>query len=107
MNPKFSPKRLVLIDAHAVLHRAYHALPQFSNSRGEPTGGLYGLAAMLIKLITTFRPDYIAAAYDLPKPTFRHEAYKDYKAGRAKADDALISQMKRSREIFSAFNIRG
>ena len=105
MNPKFSPKRLVLIDAHAVLHRAYHALPQFSNSRGEPTGGLYGLAAMLIKLITTFRPDYIAAAYDLPKPTFRHEAYKDYKAGRAKADDALISQMKRSREIFSAFNI--
>jgi len=62
MNPKFSPKRLVLIDAHAVLHRAYHALPQFSNSRGEPTGGLYGLAAMLIKLITTFRPDYISMA---------------------------------------------
>ncbi|MEK7087890.1 MAG: DNA polymerase [Patescibacteria group bacterium] len=98
-------KSLVLIDAHAVLHRAYHALPQFSNSRGEPTGGLYGLAAMLIKIIAAFRPDYIAAAYDLPKPTFRHEAYKAYKAGRAKADDALISQMKRSREIFSAFNI--
>ncbi len=98
-------KKLVLIDAHAILHRAYHALPQFSNSRGEPTGGLYGLAAMLIKIITTLRPDYIAAAYDLPKPTFRHEAYKEYKEGRAKADDALISQMKRSREIFEAFNI--
>ena len=98
-------KRLVLIDAHAILHRAYHALPEFSNSKGEPTGGLYGLAAMLIKLITTFKPDYIAAAYDLPKPTFRHEAYKDYKAGRAKADDALVSQMKRSREVFEAFNI--
>src|SRR3990167_5244959 len=105
MNLKSSPKRLVLIDAHAILHRAYHALPQFSNSRGEPTGGLYGLAAMLIKIITDLRPDYIAAAYDLPKPTFRHEAYKDYKAGRAKADDALISQMIRSREIFDAFNI--
>ena len=98
-------KKLVLIDAHAVLHRAYHALPEFSNSRGEPTGGLYGLAAMLIKIIKDLRPDYIAAAYDLPKPTFRHEAYKDYKAGRAKADDALVSQMKRSREIFEAFNI--
>jgi len=100
-----STKKLILIDAHAILHRAYHALPQFSNSRGEPTGGLYGLAAMLIKLITTFKPDYIVAAYDLPKPTFRHEAYKEYKAGRVKADDALISQMKRSREIFEAFNI--
>ncbi len=100
-----SPKRLVLIDAHAILHRAYHALPQFSNSRGEPTGGLYGLAAMLIKIITTLKPDYMAAAYDLPKPTFRHEAYKQYKEGRAKADDALVSQMKRSREIFDVFNI--
>src|SRR3989338_4531883 len=86
------PKKLVLIDAHAILHRAYHALPQFSNSRGEPTGGLYGLAAMLIKIITGLRPDYIAAAYDLPKPTFRHEAYKAYKDGRAKADDALVAQ---------------
>ena len=106
MSPKSSSsKRLVLIDAHAILHRAYHALPQFSNSRGEPTGGLYGLSAMLIKIITMFRPDYIAAAYDLPKPTFRHEAYKAYKDGRAKADDALIAQMKRSREIFDAFNI--
>ena len=99
------PKKLVLIDAHAILHRAYHALPQFSNSRGEPTGGLYGLAAMLIKIITGLRPDYIAAAYDLPKPTFRHEAYKAYKDGRAKADDALVAQMQRSREIFEVFNI--
>ena len=98
-------KQLVLIDAHAILHRAYHALPQFSNSKGEPTGGLYGLAAMLLKIIADLKPDYIAAAYDLPKPTFRHEAYKEYKEGRAKADDALIAQMKRSREIFDAFSI--
>src|SRR3989344_5348752 len=98
-------KRLVLIDAHAILHRAYHALPEFSNSRGEPTGGLYGLAAMLIKIISTFKPDYIAAAYDLPKATFRHEAYKDYKAGRPKADEALVSQMIRSRQIFEVFGI--
>ena len=100
-----STKRLVLFDAHAILHRAYHALPEFSNSKGQPTGALYGLAAMLIKIISDLKPDYMAAAYDLPKPTFRHEAYTDYKAGRAKADDALVAQMKRSREVFEAFGI--
>ncbi|MCR4311518.1 MAG: hypothetical protein NUV54_03080, partial [Candidatus Taylorbacteria bacterium] len=98
-------KRLILLDAHAILHRAYHALPEFANSKGEPTGALYGLASMLIKIIADIKPDYMAAAYDLPKATFRHAAYKDYKAGRPKADDELVSQMKRSREIFEAFNI--
>ncbi len=98
-------KRLVLFDAHAILHRAYHALPEFTNSKGEPTGALYGLASMLIKIIGDLKPDYMAAAYDLPKPTFRHTAYKDYKAGRAKTDDALVAQMQRSREIFESFGI--
>jgi len=97
--------RLVLLDAHAILHRAYHALPDFSSSKGEPTGALYGLSSMLIKIIADLKPDYIVAAYDLPKPTYRHEAYKDYKAGRAKADPELVAQMKRSREIFEAFSV--
>src|SRR3989338_4966606 len=104
VNPK-STKRLVLLDAHAILHRAYHAPPPFSTSKGEPTGALYGLSAMLIKIIGELRPDFLVACYDLPKPTFRHEAYKDYKAGRAKAEPELISQMKRSREVFTAFGI--
>jgi len=98
-------KRLVLLDAHAIIHRAYHALPDFSTSGGVPTGGLYGVAAMLIKIINELKPDYMAACYDLPEPTFRHEAYDDYKAGRAKADDNLISQINRSRDIFGSFNI--
>jgi len=98
-------KRLVLLDAHAIIHRAYHALPDFSTSKGEPTGGLYGVSAMLIKIINELKPDYIIACYDLPKPTFRHEAYKEYKAGRAKADDELVSQIVRSRDIFEAFDI--
>ncbi len=102
---KQKKKRLVLLDAHAIIHRAYHALPDFSNSKGEPTGGLYGVAAMLIKIINELKPDYLVACYDLPKPTFRHEAYGDYKAGRAKADDSLVSQIIRSRDIFKAFNI--
>jgi len=98
-------KKLVLLDAHAILHRAYHALPEFASSKGEPTGGLYGLSTMLIRIIKDLKPDYIAACYDLPQPTYRHEAYEAYKAGRKKADDALVSQMKRSLDIFGAFNI--
>ena len=98
-------KRLVLLDAHAILHRAYHGMPDFVSSKGEPTGALYGLSSMLIKILVELKPDYIAACYDLPQPTYRHEAYKDYKAGRRKADPELISQMIRSREVFIAFNI--
>lgn len=98
-------KILVLLDAHAIIHRAYHALPEFLSSKGEPTGALYGLSTMLMKIITDLRPDYIVACYDLPEKTFRHEVYDAYKAGRKKADEALISQLKNSRAIFDAFNI--
>jgi len=99
------PKTLVLLDAHAIIHRAYHALPEFLSSKGEPTGALYGLASMIMKIVTDLKPDYIVACYDLPQKTFRHEAYNAYKAGRVKADDALIAQLKNSRQIFEAFCI--
>lgn len=98
-------QRLILLDSHAIIHRAYHALPEFLNSRGEPTGAIYGLATMLFKIITDLKPDYIIACFDLPKKTFRHEAYGDYKAGRAKADEALISQLISSRNFFKALSI--
>jgi DNA polymerase-1 len=98
-------KKIVLLDTHAIIHRAYHALPEFMNSRGEPTGAIYGLATMLFKIISELKPDYIIACYDLPKKTFRHIAYDDYKAGRAKTDDALVVQLIRSREFFKALSI--
>ncbi len=98
-------KTLVLLDAHAILHRAFHALPDFSSPSGEPTGALYGVVAMLLKIIEELKPDYIAACFDLPEPTYRHEAFKEYKAGRAKTDDGLIAQINRSRDIFEAFGI--
>ncbi len=98
-------KRLILLDSHAIIHRAYHALPDFSSSAGVPTGALYGLSTMLIKIISDLKPDYIVACYDLPEPTFRHAAYDGYKAGRAKTDEALIAQLISSRRIFEAFNI--
>lgn len=102
---KKNSKTLVLLDAHAIIHRAYHALPEFLSSSGEPTGALYGLSTMLMKIITDLKPDYIVACYDLPQKTFRHEVYDGYKKGRVKADEALIAQLKNSREIFEAFDI--
>lgn len=98
-------KTLVLLDAHAIIHRAYHALPSFSNSEGVPTGALYGIVSMLIRIIEDLKPNYIVAAYDLPKPTFRHQVYDAYKGGRAKIEDDLITQLISSRELFAAFGI--
>ena len=98
-------KRVVLLDVHAILHRSYHALPDFKTSAGVPTGGLYGLSAMLIKIINDLEPDYLFACYDLPEATFRKKMYEGYKAGRPKADDELVSQMISSREVFKAMNI--
>jgi DNA polymerase-1 len=98
-------KRLVILDSHAILHRAYHALPDFSTSKGEPTGALYGLASMLLKLVQDLKPDYIVAARDLPGKTHRHDEYEAYKATRAKPDDALVTQLQLAPSVFEAFGI--
>lgn len=102
---KAKKERLVLLDSHAILHRAYHALPDFTSQTGEPTGALYGLCLMLLKIAQELKPDYLIACFDLPDPTHRHTAYANYKAGRAKTDDALSAQISRSKEVFSAFSI--
>ncbi|MEK7601865.1 MAG: DNA polymerase [Patescibacteria group bacterium] len=105
MAKKSEKKRVVLLDSHAIIHRAYHALPDFSGPDGQPTGALYGLASMLLRIFSDLKPDYIAAAYDLAGPTVRHEAYADYKATRTKSDDALIAQLTTSRDVFAAFSV--
>ncbi|KKU80637.1 MAG: polymerase protein [Parcubacteria group bacterium GW2011_GWA1_47_8] len=105
MKKKDSQKTLILLDAHAILHRAYHALPGFTSSTGEPTGATYGLSTMLMKIIKDLKPDYIAGCFDLPQPTFRHEAYEAYKQGRAKTEDDLVHQIKRARDVFAALAI--
>ena len=98
-------KKLILLDAHAIIHRAYHALPDFQNSAGVPTGALYGIAAMLVKIINELKPDYLIACYDRAEATFRKKIYDDYKAGRAKTEDNLVAQLDSSRELFTSFNI--
>lgn len=98
-------KRIVLLDAHALLHRAYHALPEFTSSQGIPTGGLYGYISMIIRIIGEWKPDYIIACYDLPQKTFRHEAYDAYKGHRSKTDEALVEQIKSSRYVCEKLSI--
>ncbi|MES2931742.1 MAG: DNA polymerase [Patescibacteria group bacterium] len=97
--------RLVLLDSHAIIHRAYHALPDFTAPDGQPTGALYGLSSMLLRIATDLKPDYIVACYDLAGPTVRHEAYAEYKGTRSSIDDALITQLNTSRNVFKAFCI--
>ena len=96
---------LVLLDSHAILHRAYHALPNFTSASGLPTGALYGFSSILLRILKELRPDYVAACYDLPAPTFRHAAYEKYKAQRPKADPEFIVQIDRSKDILKAFQI--
>ncbi|MCP6720101.1 MAG: hypothetical protein KJI72_02115 [Patescibacteria group bacterium] len=98
-------KTLFLIDAHALIHRAFHALPPLTTPEGEPAGAIYGISNTLIKLLKEQKPDYIAAAFDRPEPTFRKELFKDYKAHRPPAADELIHQIIKARELFEKFNI--
>jgi DNA polymerase-1 len=89
-------KTIVLLDSHAILHRGYHAMGGFATRAGKPTGALYGFVTMVLRIYEDIKPDYIAACFDLPKPTFRHLSYDGYKAGRQKSDDALIEQIEQS-----------
>lgn len=96
---------IVLLDAHAILHRSFHAMGGFATRDGRPTGALYGFIVMVLKIYDEIKPDYIAACFDLPKPTFRHTSYDGYKAGRAKTDDSLVEQIKESRNVCAALSI--
>jgi len=99
-------KKVILIDANSLIHRAFHALPlSLRNSKGEIVNAAYGFAGMLIKVIRDFEPDVVIAAFDTKEPTFRHEVFKGYKANRPETADELIPQFKLVKKILGAFNI--
>ncbi|MDD5094185.1 MAG: DNA polymerase I [Dehalococcoidia bacterium] len=96
---------LLLFDANALIHRAFHALPGLSTKSGQPTGAIYGFVTMLLKTLEELKPSYCAVAFDSAAPTFRHIEFQDYKAHRPKTPDELVSQFGLVREIVQAFNI--
>lgn len=99
-------KKLLLIDANSIIHRSFHALPPFTTPDGKPSGAIYGIASILLKLWREERPDYAAALFDRPEPTFRDEKYAEYKAQRPPAADELIAQIIEAHNLFAAFGIR-
>jgi len=97
-------KKLIAIDGNSLLYRAFFAVRYLSTSDGLPTNAVYGLTTMLLKVLDE-KPDYIAVAFDTPKPTFRHEEYKGYKAQRKAVPEALIQQAPVARDLIRAFNV--
>lgn len=98
-------KKMVLIDGNSLINRAYYALPPLNNSKGEPVNAVYGFTTMLIKAIGDYKPDYIAVAFDMHAPTFRHKIYSEYKAGRKKMPDDLAGQLPILKEMLRLMGI--
>ncbi len=99
-------KMVALIDGSSYIYRAFYAVRGLANSRGFPTGAVYGFVGMLRKVVNDIRPDYLLVAYDAKGPTFRHELFADYKAHRPEMPDDLKPQIAKIKEVVSAYNIK-
>jgi len=98
-------KTLYLIDASSYIYRAFHALPPLNSPDGTPTNALYGVTTMLLKLLRETEPEYLAAVFDAPGPTFRDAMYTEYKANRPSMPDDLSVQIPMVHELVDAFAI--
>ena len=96
---------LYLVDGSNYLFRAFYAIRELSNSRGFPTNAIYGFTTMLLKLLRENNPEYVAVAFDVKGPTFRHDAYEGYKATRKAIPEAIIPQIPFVKEIVQAYGI--
>lgn len=96
---------ILLIDSHSLIHRAYHALPPLTDTHNNPSGALYGVASVLIKILSTKKPSHVVAVFDRPEETFRKKLYTEYKAHRKKVDNELIYQLQEAPRLFETFGI--
>jgi len=97
-------KKFYIFDSNSIIHRFFHALPPFTHN-GQPVGAIYGLSGFLLSVFMEEKPDYIAAAFDRPEPTFRDAMFKDYKAHRPPTANEIIDQLKEAKNTFALFNI--
>ena len=102
---KVPKKSLIIIDCNSIIHRAYHALPPLTTKKGELVNAIYGFLLVFLKAIREFQPDFIAATFDFPAPTFRHKKFKEYKAKRPPAPKELYQQIPKVKEILKRFNV--
>src|SRR5438094_344244 len=98
-------KRLIIVDSSSLLYSAFHALPPLTNSTGQATGAVYGFLLILFKAIKALKANYIVACFDTPKPTFRHEKFKEYKAHRPATPEGIIAQFPVIKEVLKALRI--
>lgn len=100
-------KKFIIFDGNALAHRAWHALPPTLTTKdGTIVNAVYGFTSVFLKALKDLKPDYIAVAFDLAGPTFRHEKFKEYKAGRVKQPDEFYIQFSIMKDILRAFNIK-
>ena len=100
-----SKEKLLILDGNSLLNRAFYALPPLTNSEGLHTNGIYGFITMLLKMKEEIQPDYIVSTFDRSAPTFRHNEYKDYKAGRKKMPPELAEQFPVVKELLELLSI--
>ena len=98
-------KLLILIDGNSLMNRAYYALPELMNKKGQHTNAIYGFANILFKIMDTYKPSHISVAFDLKAPTFRHKQYDAYKGNRKKMPDELREQVEPLKKMIDAFGI--
>jgi len=98
-------KLLIIIDGNSLVHRAFHALPPLTTKKGEEVGAVYGFLLAFFKALKDFNPDFIAATFDVPSPTFRHQEYNLYKAQRAKTPSELSHQIPKVKEVLLSFGV--
>lgn len=102
---KKSKQPFVLVDGSSYLFRAYHAMPEMSNSKREPTGTIYGVINMMRRLLKDYDPEYLAVVFDAKGKTFRNDMYKEYKANRPPMPDDLRQQIEPIHEIIKAMGL--
>ncbi len=98
-------KKLLILDSHSLIHRAYHALPPLETKKGEKVNAVYGFFSILIKSIQDFNPQYIVATFDFPALTFRHKKYKDYKIKRPPTPESLSIQIPKIKQSLIDLNV--
>lgn len=107
MNPHFDKtKRLILIDGNALLHRAYHAMPNLTNKAGEPVNAVYGFFSMLINVLHEYQPAYLIICFDRSKPTVRQNMFASYHAHRPQMDGDLVYQIKLIDDLLTKFGVQ-
>jgi len=99
-------KHLVILDSNSIIHRAFHALPPLTAKNGELVNAVYGFLLVFIKVIKELKPDYLAATFDLPGKTFRHDEFKEYKAKRPPMQEGLIPQFSGVKEFLKVFSVK-